>query len=125
MENTFRNYLEKRKIKFEYQKSLLKIFDVDFLIGDKIVIYLNGPIHYSTNGKQEMNLKSHSKTRILEDKGFYVINVPLEDCSLVNHRSDTELIILDYIKGKLPPEVYDEYFNFNNAKKEKTFNIKT
>ncbi len=124
MENTFRNYLEKRKIKFEYQKSLLKIFDVDFLIGDKIVIYLNGPIHYSTNSKQEMNLKSHSKTRILEDKGFYVINVPLEDCTLVNHRSDTELIILDYIKGKLPPEVYDEYFNFNNAKKE-TFNIKT
>lgn len=119
LENTFRNFLEKKKIKFEYQKNLFKIFDVDFLIGDKIVIYLNGPIHYSINGQQEMNLKSHSKTRILEDKGYYVINVPLEDCTLVNHRSDTELIILDYIKGKLPPEVYDEYFNGSNSKRDK------
>lgn len=109
-EHTFKNYLEKNNIKFVFQKNLFDIFDVDFLIGDKVIIYLNGPIHYYTNGKEELNFKSLSKTRILEDKGYYVVNVSLEDCSLISHKINASDIILDYIKGKLPSEIFEQYF---------------
>ncbi len=113
-EHQFRIILQKNKIEHVYQKTLFDIFDVDFVIGNKIAIYLNGPVHYFINGKEDLNLKSLSKTRILEDKGYYVVNVPLEDCSLISHKMESAYIILDYIKGKLPQDVYEKYFNNND-----------
>lgn len=68
-----------KKYKVEYQKTIGKIYSVDFLINDVLIININGPSHYIISKHNQLNDKTQQKTRILESLGYIVHNFNLID----------------------------------------------
>lgn len=66
-----------KKYKIEYQKIVKKIFSIDFLINDKLIININGPSHYIITDYSQLNQKTLQKTKILESFGYRVVNFNL------------------------------------------------
>jgi hypothetical protein len=106
----FRNYLKRNNIQFEYQKILFDIFDVDFFIGNEVIINMNGPMHNYINGSNDLNLKSELKTKYFRYKGYYVVDLSYFIYATLSHKSDTCLLMIDYIKSELPENVYKKHF---------------
>lgn len=67
-----------QNLKINFQKELLieNCFAVDFLI-DRTVVEVNGPHHYFN--ETEESKKTIHKTKILEHKGYRVINLAYFD----------------------------------------------
>jgi hypothetical protein len=123
VEVLFKNYLEKKGIKYEYHKTLFNIFEVDFLIGNKIVLYLNGPFHYFIDNNRELDVSSAIKENYLRHMGYYVVSVPYESCTFLSHKIKDDTLIYQFIKDNLPKDVFQLYFkekdNFSNRKKQR------
>jgi hypothetical protein len=64
-----------------YLLNLVRIFIVDILVNDKVVIEINGPSHYieqEDGKKKKTNLKSSFKKRVLEKLGYKFLEYDLE-----------------------------------------------
>lgn len=99
--NTIKNKLEKKQVdKFEKPRSKIEIvfeqylisfgyvfqsnvkigfYEVDFLIGDRIVLELNGNHHYCSNDEKKLHFRDRFKNHILEKNGYLVVNMSIND----------------------------------------------
>lgn len=76
LQNDVKIILKVAKIPFETEIIIKNLYRVDFLIESNIIIEVNGPIHFGFRGEdQTLNGKTLLKTKILEKKGFKVVNI--------------------------------------------------
>lgn len=76
LQNDVKIILKVAKIPFETEKLIKNLYRVDFLIDPNIIIEVNGPIHFGFRSEdQSLNGKTLLKTKILEKKGFKVVNI--------------------------------------------------
>jgi len=103
-------YFRKKNINYKFQVTLTNPnFQVDFLLGDKVVIEINGPHHYYLTNLRKLNTKSRNKIKILESFGYYVFPI----CIIKDTEIDGWKIgekILSLVKNSIPEEEYKKLF---------------
>lgn len=70
-----------------------EIFEIDFLIGDKIIVELNGNHHYCVNNYSKLWNRDRLKNWILERSGYIIINIDINDWGMIvraNNRTALE-----------------------------------
>lgn len=108
------NVLKNLGIDVVFQPKLELKLDVDYLLGGKVCILLNGPMHYFINDTFKLNRKSELKDEILQAFGYYGVNIPIHGVMTVE--TDTNYVgkfILAIVKQNVPEDVYNSLFKKN------------
>lgn len=112
LELPFTDYLNRMNIIYKTQFYIPENeIDVDYLLGENIVIEICGPSHYYINNKFKMDHKTRIKKEVLESKGYLCFFI-----NWIKLPSDFNLqgnYILDLIKSSVSDEQYQNIFRRN------------
>jgi hypothetical protein len=107
----FVSFFKKYKIIHQPQVKVGQIFLVDFLLGDSIILNLNGPAHYFNSNRFKLDIKSIRISQIYESLGYKVINIHISSTFTNIENSDVCLFdILKKIKDLVGMEKFTKIF---------------
>jgi len=101
--------LRKLNLKFSTQVMINDMFLCDFLLGDKIILELNGPHHYYCTNLLKLEYKAKFKKEFMEKLGYYVVGINIITINKFSKNGEGAEI-LDIIKTSVPEEEYLKIF---------------
>jgi very-short-patch-repair endonuclease len=100
-EHIIEKSLNKLNIQYRTQIAIKDILTVDFLLGDNVVLNINGIQHYHTDNVFKETLKNRRRDEVLKKLGYHVLNLNLMFERKIHHAEFSTSSLNDFLNKNL------------------------